>query len=245
MFLEPRPVLADPLRQELLYQFLEAGVPGTERGEVAQSIEAAPNLARIFVLLGKRPHHLLEVRDERQLLLLRPGLRAVEERLGQHNLEKSFLVNLVGRAGDHAQRGDHVTNDRILGQRPLVRETTGDSRGQKAALGDVSDLVLPVQQSELSPRQLMLITIAPNVLDDPRDFGVLGRESQRRYVERRFVARLSVPSVVKNRSVAGDEPPRELDDLTRTAPVLAELRLGADGEVVREVAKHARVSAGP
>src|SRR5580765_7061522 len=50
---------------------------------------------------------------------------------------------------------------------------------------------------------------------------------------------------MKDRSVVGDEPARQIDDLARTAPVLAELRLGANLEVVRKIAKDARVCAGP
>src|SRR6476620_5138719 len=50
---------------------------------------------------------------------------------------------------------------------------------------------------------------------------------------------------MKDRCVVGDEPTRQVDDLARTAPVFAELRFGANLEVVREIAKDARVSAGP
>src|SRR5580765_5704459 len=50
---------------------------------------------------------------------------------------------------------------------------------------------------------------------------------------------------MKDRSVVGDEPARQIDDLARAAPVLAELRFGADLEVVRKIAKDARVCAGP
>ena len=115
--------------------------------------------------------------------LFRLRLGAVEQHFRKHNPEKAFPVNLIAGAGDHAQRGDHVADDRILGQCPLVRQAARDSRGKKTAFRRVPDLVLAVQQGELSPRQLMLIPIAANVLDDPPEFRVFRWESQRGHLK--------------------------------------------------------------
>ena len=176
---------------------------------------------------------------------MRLFLRTLEEHFRQHDPEKPCLIKLIIRVGDDAESGDHVTHHGVFSQGPLVGQTTWDSGGKKTALRGSAHVVFPIEKRELSPRQVMLIPIAPNVVDDPGDFIVFGCESQRRDGKGRRMNRLRVFSVLKDRRVQGDEPTRQLDDLGRAAPVLAQLRRGGNFEVVRKIAKHAGISASP
>ena len=197
------------------------------------------------MLLRKLAYQCFEVGDERQLFLISLRLGAVEQSFRQNHLEKVFLVDDVVRAGDDAERGDHVAHYGILSQRSLVGQAARDPCGEKSGFRVVSDIVLSIQEGVLPPRQSMLGPIPPNVPDDPRDLGILGRKRQRRHFEIRCALRLGVPPVCEDRSVDRDEPAREVHHLSRTAPVLPELRAPAIREVTVEVAEDLGVGARP
>ena len=86
MLLEHCAVLADALRQKLLYERAQRGVTGSERDEIPQGIKAAPDFPRIPVLPRELARQLLEVREEILLSLFGLGARAIEERSGKDDL---------------------------------------------------------------------------------------------------------------------------------------------------------------
>src|SRR5688572_18443611 len=149
------------------------------------------------------------------LFCLRAG--AVEERSWKNHLEKTFLVDRIVGARDHAQRGDDVADDRIFGERASVRETARNPRRQEASFRSVADLVTAVEQRVLSPLEPVRVAIATQVPDDPRDLRVLGRKRESRDREQAIALRFGVPAVLEYRSVDHDQPARERDHLARAA----------------------------
>ena len=147
---------------------------------------------------------LFEVGEKVLLAFFRLRASAVEERLGKNDLEKALLVDRITRARDHAERGDDVADDGIVRQRASVRETTRNSRCKERRLGAVTDLVASIEQRVLTPVQTVVLAVATEVVDDPRDLGVLGGERESGHREYAIALRLRVSPIPEDRRVDHD-----------------------------------------
>ena len=89
----------------------------------------------------------------RTIVPLALGLRArlVEQRPRQHDAEERVATDVVLRLRDHAQRGDDVRDDRIVGERAPLREPAGNAGVEKRRLERVADLVLAIEQRDVAP----------------------------------------------------------------------------------------------
>src|SRR5687768_11094850 len=91
-----------------------------------------------------------------------------------------------------------------------------------------------VEKGIVAPLELMLGPIAAKIVENPCDLGVLGVEAESSYAERRSPISRSVSPVREDRRIDVHQAPSEVYDLTGTAPVLTELLLCRDAEVVHE-----------
>jgi hypothetical protein len=94
--------------------------------------------------------------------------------------------------------------------------------------------VTPIQQRVLAPAETVLIAIAADVLEDPGDFGVLGRESEGSDRKETLALGVGVPSVSEDRRIDHYEPAGERNDFARAAAVFFQLRHSVDLEIVGE-----------
>ena len=75
---------------------------------------------------------MLELVNETPSRFLRPGARIVEQRFGKHCLVEKFLLDLILGTLDHAQRGEHVGDDFVVGESASLGETARNARVQKS-----------------------------------------------------------------------------------------------------------------
>ena len=104
-----------------------------ERVEVAPIGERAANLASGLVGARQTRRHVLEMAAERVSSGVGLGARFVEQRAREDDAEECVAKQIVVRVRDHAQRGEHVGDDGILGERASVRETAGNAGVEKRA----------------------------------------------------------------------------------------------------------------
>src|SRR3954464_10134264 len=96
--------------------------------EVPPVRQRATNLPGSLVCPRETRRHVLELAPELVTTCVRLRTSLVEERAGKDDAEERVAVQIVGRAFDDTQGGDHVGNDRIFGERAPVCEAARNPR---------------------------------------------------------------------------------------------------------------------
>ena len=203
---------------------------------------------RLASPLGSRFRHLRELaRERRACCAALARARRSRADAGSAAAKNASRTIVVARVRDHAERGEHVRDDRILRQRAPVRQAARDARVEERRLELVADLVLAIEQRDLAPgRWACSRAVADDVVDEPRDLALFRVEVNAR--RRRTATSRSACGIsrfVEDRRVELDEPAREIEDVARAAAILAQVDRTRYAEVVDETLERARVGARP
>ncbi len=102
-----------------------------------------------------------------------------------------------------------------------MRQAARDARVEERRLELVADLVLPVEQSDLAQTEGVFAAVADDVAHEPRDLLIFRVEVKHVDAERRRPIGLRYLAVLEDRRVELDEPAGEIEDVARTAAILA------------------------
>ena len=238
---------ANSPRQQLCHERGERGVLLAHRFEILPVRERTTNLSSRFVGARIVRRHQAELEPQLALALLRLGLRFIEQRARQHDAKECVAMHNVGWEGNHARRGQHIGDHRIVRQCTSLRQKAGNSSVQERRLDPLTDAMLAIQQRDVAPPMAVLIVISANVGHHPRLLLVVRFERERANGKGGGAVSARNDAVRENGRVREHEPAREREDILRAAVVLLEVddRVGPEVEVVDERSEDFRIGAGP
>src|SRR5690242_6088002 len=191
--------------------------------------------------------NVLELTQKGAAVALRFGARGVEESRRKHCFVEELVLDLIARIGDHAQCGDQIAYDIVVGQSVALCETARNSRIQKRRFEDTADLVLAVENADVAPLEpaVVLGSIPAQILEQPVRLSFFVGKGDCGYRKRRVAGGALWGAVVEQRRVQRDELARGIEHTAWTTVVVLELDHGGGSEIITESLEHARVRARP
>lgn len=115
-----------------IYEMMEDGVTPLRARIVERLGHSGPTVSQTIARMGR--DGLLELEDDRKIVLTKKGVAAATEVIRKHRLAERLLTDVIGlswvEAHDEACRWEHVMSDKVENLlQPLLKKPTSDPYG--------------------------------------------------------------------------------------------------------------------
>jgi hypothetical protein len=233
-------IAAQPLGEQGLDQVLDRVVRAAQAGQVLDVEDEAPREPGIRVAAhGAREDPERRGQVEPAVARAHP----VDQRRREHLLrERLDRQRIVRRLDDPEARHDGA-DQLVVHQRLASRHETGDAGFDQAGLEYLADAVGTVQHPVLAPVVARRRPVTQQVGHHPH--GLAGFIGERVGVHAIIRVTGRLEPLLEQAGIAGDQPPRRVEDLSGAAAVEIEDDGRGNAEVVAEPAQDGRIGAGP